>query len=270
MRRLTDVEEIRELLEDRRPYAATALSYLAPRLFGRTEWLEGRGPEGSRALMLLVTGNAGGLAYTQGGWVALEPVLKEVRPFRRSYFTFETAQEPLLREHFILRHLQYLIRMHVTAEQFVPVQSRAVPLGPMEVDRVNDLYSIDSGAWISRRQLGEQVYYGIFESGKLVSVAGTQSVTRQYGVAVVANVMTHPEHRERGYARECVGALTEALLKDVGDVVLNVAPDNTPAIRVYQRLGYREYCRLAEGWAFWKGHTRWDRLVATLYDWFTR
>lgn len=269
VRRLTDVDDIRALLEAQRAYAATAFGYLEPRVYGRTEWFEGiAGSE--RALLLMVSGNAGGLMYAQGASQALEPALDGVRPFRRSYFTFEAAHEPLIRARFNLRGTQYLTRMQVTGERFVAVESRAAPLGPAEVDRINDLYSIDSGAWISRRQLGEQLYYGVWEDDRLVSVAGTQSISRPNGVAVVANVMTHPDYRGRGLARECVGALTGALLQQVQDVVLNVAPENTLAIRVYQRLGYHEVCHLAEGWAFWRGRSKWDRMLATLYDWLGR
>ena len=269
VRRLAEVEDIRLLLDTRRAYAAAVFGYLEPRLFSRTEWFEGL-VDGARALLLLVSGTAGGLMYAQGDTAALEAVLQQATPVRRTYFTFEAAHEPLVRRWFILRHLQRLVRMQIRAETLTPVPSRAGPLGLAEVDRINDLYSTDSGAWISRRQFGEQVYYGIWESGKLVSVAGTQAISRRYGVAVVANVMTHRDYRDRGYATECVSALTQALLREVQDVVLNVAPENAPAIRVYQRLGYEEAYRLAEGWAFWRGRTGWDRLLARVYDWVTR
>jgi len=269
VRKLTDVEAIRTLLETQRAYAASAFGYLEPRLYGRTEWFEGLAGD-ARALLLMVSGNAGGLMYAQGAPEALEPALDGVKPFRRSYFTFEAAHEGLVRARFILRGIQHLTRMQVNGDRFLPVESHAVPLGPGEVDRINDLYAIDSGAWISRRQLGEQLYYGLWQDGRLVSVAGTQSISRSNRVAVVANVMTHPDYRGRGLARECVGALTAALLEQVKDVVLNVAPENTPAIRVYQRLGYQEICHLAEGWAFWRGKSWWDRFLATAYDWLGR
>jgi len=267
MRRLVDSEEIRALLETQRAYAATAFGYLEPRIYHRTDWFEGMAGS-SRALLLLVSGHAGGVMYAQGAPEALEPALDGVRPFRRSFFTFEAAHETLVRQRFILRQVQYLARMHVQGDRFTPQESGAVSLSPADVDRINELYSSESGAWISRRQLGEQLYYGVWEDGRLASVAGTQSISRSNGVAVVANVMTHPAYRDRGYATACVGALTAALLREVRDVVLNVAPENAPAIRVYQRLGYREVCRLGEGWAFWRGRSRWDRILAMLYGWF--
>ncbi len=135
---------------------------------------------------------------------------------------------------------------------------------------MNDLYATDSGAWISRRQLGEQIYFGIWDGHRLVSIAGTQMISRSNGLAVVANVLTHPDYRNRGYATRCVGAVTRELLRQVDTVLLNVAPENSSAIHVYEGLGYRAVSRLAEGWAFWRGRRWWERALAAMYGWLTR
>jgi RimJ/RimL family protein N-acetyltransferase len=59
-------------------------------------------------------------------------------------------------------------------------------------------------------------------------------------------VFTHPLWRDRGYAKLATSATTAYLLRQCRDVVLTVDAANTPAVRAYQRLGYRTDCRLIE------------------------
>jgi ribosomal protein S18 acetylase RimI-like enzyme len=63
---------------------------------------------------------------------------------------------------------------------------------------------------------------------------------------VVGNVLTHVEHRGRGYATAVTGAVTEELLRTCEYVVLNVRSDNPPALQAYRRLGYQEHVRFEE------------------------
>jgi ribosomal protein S18 acetylase RimI-like enzyme len=41
--------------------------------------------------------------------------------------------------------------------------------------------------------------------------------------------------------------VTEAALEEHTDIVLNVRQDNSPAIAVYERLGYRVHAQFIEG-----------------------
>jgi len=101
----------------------------------------------------------------------------------------------------------------------------------------------------------------------LVAIAGTQLFRPGHGIAVVANVLTHPRYRARGYATACVGAVTQGLLEQVPDVVLNVHPENLPAVHAYRKLGYRGVGYIGEAWACWKGRNVLDRATAQVLHW---
>lgn len=267
VRLIRDIDRLQALLEAHRAYAATVFGYLEPRLFSRTLWhvLDG---EEERALFLQTNGSGGASLFCQGDPAGLEAILRQVGLPRYSYITYEARHHELARRHFILRGLQRLMRMVVDVSTFQPVASRAVPLEPAHLSAANSLYRNAGGVLLSGQHLVEGSYYGIWEGPKLASIAGTQLLSERYGVAVVANVLTHPQYRNRGLATQCVGALTASLLERVGVVALNVDPENAPAMRAYQRLGYHEACRLAEAWAIWKGRTLLDKIAAALYDWF--
>jgi predicted GNAT family acetyltransferase len=77
--------------------------------------------------------------------------------------------------------------------------------------------------------------------GNLVSAGGTHIVAPTYGIAAVGNVFTLPPYRGRGYATTCTSAVVRELLGRSLEVVLNVARSNQRAVRIYERLGFREH-----------------------------
>ncbi len=89
-----------------------------------------------------------------------------------------------------------------------------------------------------RRHLDDDVVYGVFEDGVLVSVAGT--LVRTPEVWIVGGVRTLPRHRRKGYAAQVTSAVTKEALDAVGLAGLYVRQDNDNAIRLYERLGYRK------------------------------
>ncbi|HAL61254.1 MAG TPA: hypothetical protein DCP08_02480, partial [Chloroflexi bacterium] len=95
-------------------------------------------------------------------------------------------------------------------------------------------------------QLDSGVYYGVEVGGELVSAAGTHLVSPTYQIAAVGNIFTHPSHRGQGYATACTSAVVEELLSRSLEIVLNVAQSNEVALRLYKRLGFREYCPFIE------------------------
>jgi len=79
-------------------------------------------------------------------------------------------------------------------------------------------------------------YYGIFENGKLISMAGER--LRLDGFIEISAICTDPEHLGKGYA----SALTSLLARNIyaaGDTpFLHVKTDNLRAIDVYRRAGF--------------------------------
>jgi ribosomal protein S18 acetylase RimI-like enzyme len=96
--------------------------------------------------------------------------------------------------------------------------------------------------------LASGVYFGIHLAGSLVAVAGTHVIAPRQKIAAVGNVMVHPDHRGHGLGRCVSHAVTAALLADgFQQIVLNVRQNNLPALRIYERLGYRIACPFLEG-----------------------
>lgn len=82
------------------------------------------------------------------------------------------------------------------------------------------------------------VVYGVFQNHDLVSVAGTWAETEEGWI--LGGVYTPPAYRGRGFATMATSAVTEQALKKARQSTLFVVSSNRPAIRVYERLGYRK------------------------------
>ncbi len=90
----------------------------------------------------------------------------------------------------------------------------------------------------NRQHLDDEVVYGVFEDGALVSVAGT--LVRIPEVWIVGGVRTLPNYRRKGYAAQVTSAVMKEALDAAGLVGLYVRQDNAGAIRIYERLGFRK------------------------------
>ncbi len=246
-------DRIRALLEPRRIYAAYALGQLGADLFPLVDcWrsIEFGGGEG--AVAVFSRGGLGDALFTMGDPDSLGAVLALHPGPRQNYATCEPRHLEIMRRYFGFASERTMLRMGVTRRTFVPAEESG---GHLRVRRmlgsdarlINRLYNSEgSPTYYGSQVIESGAYFGVIEDGRLVSVAGTHVVSPEEGIAVVGNVFTHPRWRSMGYARIATGAATSYLLAMCRDVVLTVDPENVPAVRAYERLGYRTDCRLIE------------------------
>lgn len=246
---LRDRDEIRALLETRRAYTAYALGQLDPVLFRQSEWWIARG--GHREAMILHSrGGLGHATFALGESGALEALLMTHPGARQTFLTCEVHHVETILRYFDLEHRQTMIRMLVNPGAFRPLHDNIEVrrLTGADARTINALYRTDGvPSYYSPRQVDESVYYGAERDGRLVAIAGTHVISPTSGIAVVGNVYTHPNYRGRHLAQATTSAVTLRLLRTCRDVVLSVDPANAPAVRAYERLGYREVARLVEG-----------------------
>jgi ribosomal protein S18 acetylase RimI-like enzyme len=245
---LREREQIRRILEGRRPYAAYALGQLEPGLFRMTEWWLSTSVQ-NQALVLHSAGGLGNATFMMGEAGALDALLALHPGPRHTFLTCEVSHLDVVQRHFLLDQRQTMIRMQATAETFRPAQGVEVRrLRGDDVREINRLYRTDGvPSFYSARQIDDSVYFGVERDGALVAVAGTHVISNASAIAVVGNVYTHPRYRNQHMAQATTSAVTEQLLKFCREVVLSVDPTNTPAVRSYERLGYSEVERLIEG-----------------------
>jgi predicted GNAT family acetyltransferase len=80
-------------------------------------------------------------------------------------------------------------------------------------------------------------YLGIRNDGKLVAMAGER--LKVSGHTEVSAVCTHPDHNGKGYARILMSEIMRRIRNRGEKPFLHVRSDNTRAIGIYEKLGFR-------------------------------
>jgi ribosomal protein S18 acetylase RimI-like enzyme len=117
--------------------------------------------------------------------------------------------------------------------------SGVIPLTAADTDDLKALYQVGNPiAWFDARMLETGCYFGVRLNGQLVSVAGVHVYSPTYGAAAVANVVTHPDFRGRGYAKAACAKVCQSMRGRIEHIGLNVLMENVPAIRAYEQIGF--------------------------------
>lgn len=117
--------------------------------------------------------------------------------------------------------------------------SRVNPLTGADLSDIEALYRVSYPEnWFDARMLETGHYYGIWDGAHLVSIAGVHVYSREYDVAALGNITTHPAYRGQQLATRVSAGLCAALLRTVKIIGLNVHAENNAAISCYSRLGF--------------------------------
>lgn len=262
-RTTTDRTLLRDFLERDRLFAAYAICDLEDREFARTRWGVAYAGGEVVAIGMEYSGLTPQPLFVLGRTDGIEAVLRDVLRPRAAYVAARVEAMPAVEAHYRVDPGPQMVRMWVDRRRFQPFPGTASRLVPVESGELNRLYQLGFASWLPASAVSEGVYYGIRIGGKLVAAAGTHVVSPSARLGVVGNVLTHIDHRGRGYATAVTGAVTEELLRTCDEVVLNVRADNPPALQAYRRLGFAEFVRFEERLVHRLG-TPWSHIAAPL------
>ena len=252
MPRLDDLSAIRTILELDRPWAVYALGDLSPGFAEHCEWFAFQ--DEPPALVLLYRRFDPPVLFAQGPPDRIARLMQEIEAPALSLHVRTDALAAILPP-YRSPELRPMSRMLVEPETFRPVAGEASPLGRADLDAINGLYADghqtgEGPDFFDPSMVEQGMFRGVWEGDELVAVAGTHLIEEAYGVCAIGNVYTRRDRRRRGLA-SCVtsAVVSEALLRNLPTVALNVDQRNAAARSVYERLGFRRYCEFVEGLA---------------------
>jgi ribosomal protein S18 acetylase RimI-like enzyme len=118
-----------------------------------------------------------------------------------------------------------------------------IELTPSDVPEMSVLYTATRpGRTLCLRIQKLGPFLGVRDEGKLVAMGGLR--LHIAGYREITTVATLPGHEGRGYATAIVRALVERIRSRGDRPFLTVRTDNTRAIEIYRRLGFKERTRL--------------------------
>jgi GNAT superfamily N-acetyltransferase len=131
----------------------------------------------------------------------------------------------------------YLV-MKTNAETFQPsIKHRFKKLEAEDLDEVSE--RIGEG-WAKRVEdaIRRGMAFGAYERDSLASLATVPEIIED--IAFVRGVYTVPSLRSKGLATSATSALIEELISLDKEAILWVAKANTPARKVYEKIGFRK------------------------------
>jgi RimJ/RimL family protein N-acetyltransferase len=268
-RPLSDRGVLRRFLETDRLFAAYALCDLEDREFAKTQWGGAFDSERLVAVAMEYSGLTPQPLFVMGRLDGIEAVLRDVVRPRAAYVAALDESLPAVEAVYRVDPGPAMVRMWVDRPTFRPYPANVQRLHPADIGELNRLYQLGFASWLPSTSIAEGVYYGVRVNGRLVAAAGTHVISREARLAVVGNVLTHVDHRGRGYATAVTGAVTQELLRFCDQVVLNVRSDNPPALLASGGLGSAEHVRFEERLAHRLGSPIAD-ITAPLRRWFHR
>lgn len=240
--RLTDKSDIRHRLNKDREWSLYALADLDDGMYEHTEWW-GCGESIALVFRALTIRPIFLLADEDGCRELLQ-----VLPEPRGYLNIKPELLDAAAGVYEYRERHEMIRMFL--DESVHHEDSAELLGPADREDIEELFATGNGGGtgFAAFQLQTGLFRGIRKNGELLAAGGVHIVSESESVAGVGNIFTRPDARGRGLAQKVtssiVAALRHAGIRTIG---LNVEHTNTPAIRAYERVGFRSRFRYYEG-----------------------
>ncbi len=253
MNHLTDKDQLRAYFNQDRPLFAYALGDLDDHMWPVCTFL-GIMQDGDIQSLALIWRGVDPPGVLVFGPPQIAEELIETLP-DEIFYLIPADLLPLIQRYYTTPHNIALWRMNINQEAFQPVPAvRGLRrLTGEDAPLVQALFEADGPraemiAAITASQINAGVFFGIEVAGRLIAVAGTHVCSSAERVGAVGYVYTTHAARGQGYATAATSAVTQTFFEmGIDTVILNVAQDNTPAIRAYEKLGYHIYTAIAEG-----------------------
>ena len=172
-----------------------------------------------------------------GGFIDINKTPEGISSYSKITGSFYVVgNQPRFDEHVLLVKELVCYQMLTGLQVEIPVQEEIMELTPAHQGDLFNLVNLVQPGYFRPRTSALGRYFGIFKNNQLVSVAGERM--QMEGYTELSAIVTHPEHTGMGYARQLIAHLTGMLLNEHKIPFLHVAKTNTPAITLYEKLGF--------------------------------
>jgi ribosomal protein S18 acetylase RimI-like enzyme len=175
--------------------------------------------------------------------------LVEFVSYRQLFALVPEDHLPFIEERYFIDSVGSLSLMVLDRDQYQPPEGQATErFSAAHANEIEQFYTQVPSDAFNPRQLEFGSFHGIREREKLVSVCGTIGYyPRHPGIGVIGNLVTLPGFTQHGYGTSVLVAVIQDLFEVCQYATLLVEPHNTEAIRIYERLGFKEYATFRIG-----------------------
>lgn len=243
----TNGQQIYNILKTDRIWASYAICDLEEELFPLCDWYVAYRNGEAISFCMHYNGIQPPAQISIGDPIGLAKIFETVNLPIKIHAHIPIKHRIIISKYYHFSELHMMKRMFISLDYFKEISGEAEKLCEEDLADLVELYLTYSGNFFRPYMLTSGAYYGFKTDNKLVSAAGTHVCSPSYNLACVGNVFTHPSYRRKGYATICTSHLLKELLTRFQTAILNVDSQNMIALRIYRKLGFREYCTFIEG-----------------------
>jgi GNAT superfamily N-acetyltransferase len=132
------------------------------------------------------------------------------------------------------------ILLQMVCERNSKIESNSlavVELGEKDIPAMLELTELTKPGPFISRTIDFEGYFGVFEGEKLISMAGKRLSPDPF--TEISAVCTHPDFLGKGLSAKVIQGVIEKIQAEGKIPFLHVYPENTPAIKVYSKLGFK-------------------------------
>jgi len=240
---LHDKEIIYQFLRKNIGLHLYAIGDLDDFFWSRTSWFALMENQDIKIIALLYTGmNIPTLQILyEGDSFYAEILVKEILQIlpRKFYGLLSTGLLGLMSKQFEIEYYGKYYKMEL--KKLVP-ELNDLHIHPLTIGDILEIQEFFKTAyphnWFDSRMLETNKYLGYYMDDRLAGVSGIHVYSREYRVAGLGNIATHPEYRGQGIGFTLTSVLCQNLQKEVDVIGLNVRSDNAFAIKCYNSIGF--------------------------------
>jgi ribosomal protein S18 acetylase RimI-like enzyme len=118
----------------------------------------------------------------------------------------------------------------------IEITEEIVALTEKHINEIYDLIWLVMPGFYRKRGFEMGEFFGIFKNEKLIAISGQRMQADDF--IEVSSVVTHPDHTQKGYAKQLRTHTTKAILKQNKLPILHTNKGNV-AISLYEKIGYK-------------------------------
>lgn len=172
-----------------------------------------------------------------GGFVKLEntsDAIKHYSALTENFFI--VGEKPVLPDSLKINKELICLQMVISQKIDLPIDAEIVKLTAAHNEALCELVNLVQPGYFKNKTFLLGDYFGIFKEGQLVAITGERMKMNDF--TEISAIITHPDHTGKGYAKQLITHVVNAIFDQHKIPFLHVVESNTGAIYLYEKLGF--------------------------------
>lgn len=172
-----------------------------------------------------------------GGFTAIENTAIATQEYAALIDNFfVVGEKPEIDETLKIAKELVCLQMVINEKIKLPLDNEIVKLTPDHNQILCDLVNLVQPGYFKKKTILLGDYYGIFKDNQLIAITGERMKMNAF--TEVSAIITHPDHTGKGYAKQLITHVVNAIFDQGKIPFLHVAESNIGAISLYEKLGF--------------------------------